>query len=705
MASISSPTGNGKAMTLHLPGVPPTTRPAGPAAVVAAGSAGRIPALFSALLRVCGGRPRFTARQAVSFVGAAAAVGLLGFLFVLQVIGIVRCPYYGPASCVEESAYTYTSSRNYLRLGLLNSGMLQDFCNSPDPRDHPFVYDHMPAGPDLLLAGLLRATGESYRAARVVLAVGFLAGMWFYLRFCQLILARLRLPGAGLVLFLLPPWTLIQGMERLIYNLYPLLAFAPFVALASFYRTGRRRSLWAAALVAFVSSFYLEYSLLSAVIASWVFVYVTGLLELRRRHLVLVLGCIALGIGLHLLQNMLYLGPQTFFRELAMTLGNRVAGVPTQQQLSAFYRSLGLVHHGSHSPRLGVLWRVVLDNFKLPQRRRCLAVAALGLMLCLRLRLDRSGSPVFRLSRPGRGAARYFTRLWLWIAATVVTPILLFPAFAQEVNLRGSGANHFYLTLGLYALVAFGVRQVFVRWPIAQVRVLWASKAATARVRHCFHLLAPFRRYGERGPAVAAAAAGAAALALCACLLAAATGLLGGALAIERDALRDILGKWRNNHYADLQDLKRFAGELYVTNINTPTVGFFTEAPGYGVCGPETITADGAVDKTQCKIAFMRRADLHDQQPPRYFFYFWSKELFPGFADVLPSGTLCGENRGGDELIEQMQDRLDTHFAMIYENRLFRVYDLRQRPTPSPGSGIDGAAVLRPWKVRNYKTR
>ena len=46
----------------------------------------------------------------------------------------------------------------------MNSGLLQDFCNSADARDHPIVYDHMPPGPDLLVAVLLQATGESYRA-------------------------------------------------------------------------------------------------------------------------------------------------------------------------------------------------------------------------------------------------------------------------------------------------------------------------------------------------------------------------------------------------------------------------------------------------------------------------------------------------------------------------------------------------------------
>jgi hypothetical protein len=615
----------------------------------------------------------------VSVAGGIAAIGLLSFLLLLQVRAIGRCAYYGPASCVEESAYTYTSSQNYLRLGFLNSCLLQDFCNSADPADHPFVYDHMPAGPDLLLAVLLRATGESYRAVRIILAFAFAVGAWFYLRFCQLILDRLRLGGAGFVVLLIGPWTLVGGMDRLIYNLYPLLAFAPFVGLAAFYRTGKARFLWAAALVALLSSLYLEYSLLSAVIASWVFLYLTGLIPMQRRHVGLILGSIGLGIGLHLVQNILYLGPQVFFRELTMTLGNRTVGVPTQQQLSAFYRALGLVHHGSHAPRLSVLVEVVRENFRMPQRSYFVRLGILGLLLCLRFRLEPSAATAFRLTRGGRTAVWFFLRLGMWVAATVVTPIVLFPAFAQEVNLRGSGANYFYVGLGLYALAAFGVRQVFVTLPIS-LRLDWARRAVTARLRHSLHLLRAWRAgWPIRCGTAVAAVEGAAVLAAALWCATWASGLARGAVASGKTQLANILALWKADPYADLGDIKQFAGELYITNINTPTVGFFTGSPGYGVCGPDTITAEGTIDKSRCKIAFMRRTDVYDEQTPRYFFFFWSKTLFPGFADDLPSETLLGDNRGGDALIKLMQDRLDTHFIKVYENRLFRVYDLHQK--------------------------
>jgi hypothetical protein len=665
-----------------------------------------------ALLRKCGvisaeadSPLQLTLRNFVDLLGGITAITLLTVLFVLQVIGILRCPYYGPASCVEESAYTYTSSRNYLRLGFLNSGLLQDFCNSTDPRDHPYVYDHMPAGPDLLFAVLLRLTGEDYRVVRMLLAAVFVVGIWFYLRFCQILLSRLRLVGSGFILCILLPWTLIQGMERLIYNLYPFLAFAPFVAVASFTRTGRTRSLWIASLVALLSSVYLEYSLLSAVIASWVFVYLTGLIEMRRRHLFLILGSIGLGIGLHLVQNMLYLGPETFFRELTMTLGNRTVGVPTQQQMSAFYRSLGLVHHGSHAPQLGVLLAVAWENFAMPERASFLVIGGLSLLLCLRIRLDPSSRPALQLSRRGRRAVRFFFALGIWIAATVVTPILLFPAFAQEVNLRGSGANQFYLAIGLYALGAFGFRQIASRFPV-RFHIHWARKAITAHLCHAYHLPRVLRDRGKVGRRAAVMAVdGLVTLGITLWVFVLGVDLIRRECKIETAQLREIIHRWKLDPYAGLEDLKKFAGELYITNINTPTVGFFTDSPGYGVCGPDTVTASGGIDRSRCKVAFMRRFDVYDAQQPRYFFYFWSGDLFPGFADVLPSDTLIGGDRAGDSLIKLLQDRLDHHFTRVYENHLFKVYDLHQRRSHPADWDHEEALTQEDWEDAPYQRR
>ena len=76
----------------------------------------------------------------------ALSVGFVVYLFWLFCSTFRAFDVFSPYDLIEESAYTYTSVKNFLRFGALNSWFLQDFSASPDLADHPFVYNHMPAG-------------------------------------------------------------------------------------------------------------------------------------------------------------------------------------------------------------------------------------------------------------------------------------------------------------------------------------------------------------------------------------------------------------------------------------------------------------------------------------------------------------------------------------------------------------------------------
>ena len=66
------------------------------------------------------------------------------------------------------------------------------------------------------------------------------------------------------------------------------------------------------------------------------------------------------------------------------------------------------------------------------------------------------------------------------------------------------------------------------------------------------------------------------------------------------EQVRGIVLKYRTDDYGDLESLRWFSGKLYLTNINTPTVGFFVNGAGYGVCGPDSITNLGEIDRSKC---------------------------------------------------------------------------------------------------------
>ena len=163
-----------------------------------------------------------------------------------------------------------TTSSNFLKYGFLHSGLLQDCSNSPDAADHPYVYNHMPAGPDITLAVLLDWTQHNYTLTRILLACVYAAGLFVFVRFGQIILDPLKIPGAGFVLLFVWPWIAIQGMDRLIYNLFPVLAFTPLVVLNGYYRRPRRTALLLVLGLAFVSSLYLEYALLTGLFFCWI---------------------------------------------------------------------------------------------------------------------------------------------------------------------------------------------------------------------------------------------------------------------------------------------------------------------------------------------------------------------------------------------------------------------------------------------------
>src|SRR5262249_49196323 len=98
-----------------------------------------------------------------SLAGGLYALLICAQVLYLQLSSVAQSPYFGPQTNVEESAYTFTTANNFLTFGYWRTGLLQDFCSSADPSDHPYVYNHMPAGPDLVLALLLQATGLDYQ--------------------------------------------------------------------------------------------------------------------------------------------------------------------------------------------------------------------------------------------------------------------------------------------------------------------------------------------------------------------------------------------------------------------------------------------------------------------------------------------------------------------------------------------------------------
>jgi hypothetical protein len=610
-----------------------------------------------------------SAEVAIFVFGVALILGLLAYYLLRSSQSL----YFTPYSLLEESAYTFLSANNYLRFGFLNSGLLQDFATSPFAADHPFVYNHMPPGPDLVTALLLRLTSGNYALVRAIFTGSAIAGIVVYFIFGRALLRSLGGRFCSTLLVLITPWTIVRLFDRQVYSPVVLFIFLPLLLVLISLRNGKRSYFFCALPLIAIFSFYIEYSTLAAVIFCWGMLFVTQLMPLKVRHMVVIGAAFAIGIGAHLLQNMLYLGWDTFWLELKLAISNRMAGIPTQQELAEFYRKIGIVHHGSRSIELSSIVAQVRANFEFPARQSAVLLFVAWLLWefsgrFVRFRSDDGAPAIF--SAQAKREIGPMARLIVWGTVTVLAPIILFPAFAQEVNLRGSGINLFFLAIPLSYLIGESI------WLLAYGAhrakgILSDPENAIGR--------AP-ADLGAPGPAVAkylVVVFRTFALAvICVSLIAGSF----RTLAYARSELSQIILLGSDpEEWKPLYEISRFDGALFMTNINSPTVGFLTQAPGFGVCSPNAVGQDGTLHLKECKVALMRRYEYWATQQPRYFYYFTAPQLFPGFADCLPEGSIIGSERGGNACMQQLLDALWDNYPVAMKNNIVIVFDLGNR--------------------------
>jgi hypothetical protein len=579
-------------------------------------------------------------------VGRVLSIAVFAILSLIFLSSLNRFPYYSPVTNVEEVALYYTSAQNFLKYGFGNSGWLPDYSTSLDPEDHPYVYNHMPPGPDIFIALLLKASSGSYVVVRIVFWLLFLSGVLCYFRFLAVILERLDLKGAGYAVIFLSPLSVLQTMDDPQYAMFLLLTFAPLLALTSYYRSGARWLLGIALGVGLLSSVYLDYLSLSVVIYCWIFLWLTGLVRLDTRHMCAFLVIVALGVALHLFQNLLYLGPVLFVQELGMTLGNRTVGVPTKAELKGFYESIGLVHHGSTALNPWALLVQIGRLFVFPGFL-IVALAGLGyLVWTTTQRISRAGSGVLMIvDRETATAISYFSALSVWIAGTLTFPMLTFPALTQEYGLTGTSVHLFFVAIVAVAVVLYLIRQVARQWSSANGWVIVGLLVIIV-----------------------------------------VTGI-GLRLVIRWDIKqwRQALSAFQTFRNAQLNDIRAdFAGQVFMTNINPVIVGFFAQTAGHGVCELASLPVTGDIDVSKCHVSYMRRREHYAHVRPRYFIF--TRQLMPGFSECLPSNITPFLQRGGDDCLNSIHDRLLERFQRVYINDVFEVFDLhmaKRKPTES----------------------
>src|SRR6266508_3675726 len=262
---------------------------------------------------------------------------------------VSRFPFVSPFSTVDEQLNYYLAGRNYVTYGFFSTALLQDLSSSANPAEHPFVYNHMPPGPELLTGALIGLFGEEFPLIRAVFGAIFVIGLMCMLRFAGLALGAIGLTGAGFALLLISPRVVMHSVDHPAYCAVPLLLFFPPVALQTYYATGRRLALVLTLAVVFIGSLYFVYQHALMALMSWTLLSLLGLVRIERRHLAGIYAAAVGGQVTHQLQSLVFFGPEVFAKDVWYTVSNRMFGVPTPEQLRDFYQSHAIVLHGTHT--------------------------------------------------------------------------------------------------------------------------------------------------------------------------------------------------------------------------------------------------------------------------------------------------------------------------------------------------------------------
>ncbi len=556
--------------------------------------------------------PSFLA-NAVRSGSAAAGFVAAGYLL-LHVISLVASPLLSSFANDEYINY-YLAARNFNTYGFAASTFLQDFSTSSSPDEHPFVYDHMAAGPEITTALLTRVAGENYRAVRFFFAAWFLIGLYCYFRVASMLFAGLGLGGAGYALLLLDPLAVMHVIDHPGHASFPFFAFYPLLALNAWRETGKHRFLAAACAAVMASTFFLAYQLVVLNMVGCCMLWILQLLPLKKLDLAAVLLAMTVGVGLHVGQNVWHLGLSVAIRELALTFSNRATGYPTGPDLVAFYQSINVVHHGVHTLRPTGLLITFLHcvNFRVIKGLFVIALAFLVGKAVL-WAVER-GTRTPDQSPAPRGPI-VLVKLAGWVLPSILMPLLLFPAYSVDYNLQGNG--HFF-----GALLGLGV-----------VLVVYQNLLATSRSPMTSKL---------------------------------ALGLLGLAvvpfMVRQGSGVHDAYVKASADKFRNLNQIQKNASQkVTMTNMYPAVVGFFTHEKVFGVAEMESFPNEHPPDPNAAYSKFIVNWQPSTDCRPSHYIH--SRDL-PGFGKSV--------NR---EYNERLRAHIAARHRIIYEDNQLTIFEL-----------------------------
>ena len=300
-----------------------------------------------------------------SFPSGAHVLALFIFIFVARLLWIVFTYPYSSYGELEEQLLELTTANNFVKYGFLKTVFLPDYVSSSILADHPVVYTHMPPLASVIIALLLKAHMGAFGIRLVLISVNTVGLYYGYLFFKKIFNARV-----GFVTILLLSLNFKQSFEWSDHIDYCWVWFFLFGAAYHFINFAskndepiKKHETILFFLIVLLTSLT-SYVILLTQIVLLVLFYLFNIARPKTRYIGVLIGAIFLGVSLHLLQNLIYLGAPTFLQEITLTLKNKIIGKPSFFELTSYYYEHNIVNWASAGFDMKVYVKELYGNVK-----------------------------------------------------------------------------------------------------------------------------------------------------------------------------------------------------------------------------------------------------------------------------------------------------------------------------------------------------
>lgn len=496
----------------------------------------------------------------------------------------------GPMRAVgapEEQVLNFVTAEAFVRHGFLSRGFLTDYSIDPVVSAPPVYYTHFPPLPSVLIGVMIKFGLDDLREVRFAMLLVTTAGFGLMVAYLW---RRFSLWHgiAAVVFFAMDGHGVLPWGDHVVFSYWLGLMFAALWGLTASQSRGVVVGVATMFLIALMN--YVQLIQMTALLALLGVFHFSGV-TWRRFALACAAG--AAGVGVHLIQNAIVLGPVTAARDIAYTIGNRALAHPNREAIREFSQEHDLVLWGVSAlapARDRFVWIArELDFYGVPLLAAVLALSALAYVARVR-----SADLALRL-----GAA-------LTLAGTAWH--FVFQAHGQAYPLTVLIAYPVNLLLGLAAgevLVA-----LLARWPrltmLGQPAPAWTASEHLSRREALGGLV-------NRMPPSGGLAKRVALLVSVISVVVMADSIVSKHIEASRTLLP-------GGAAGELAVLEQFRGEPFWTNVTPHLVSYYTKDWVVGQLPLEAV-ADWDPSKAFVTTVSQRSPTWRELGRPHYFFF------------------------------------------------------------------------------------